>query len=37
MEKQYLAPEIRVVDLSLDASFCVSGGLDDTYDDPFNW
>lgn len=36
MEKQYLAPAVRVVDLHMDASFCLSGGLDDTYDDPID-
>ena len=33
MEKQYFAPAVRVVDLHLDTSFCLSGGLEDTYDD----
>lgn len=37
MEKQYLAPEVRVMDLHLDVSFCLSGGLDDTYDDPLDF
>ena len=37
MEKQYLAPAVRVVDLNQDSSFCLSGGLDDTYDDIIEW
>ena len=42
MEKQrYLIPVVRVIDLHMDTSFCqsgtVSGGLDDTYDEPYNW
>ena len=37
MEKQYLAPAVRVVDLHMDTSFCLSGGLEDTYDDEFDW
>ena len=30
MEKEYLAPAVRVVDLRMDISFCLSGGLEDT-------
>ena len=37
MKNEYLAPVVRVTDLRMDASFCLSGGLDDTYDDEFNW
>ena len=37
MEKPYLAPAVRVVDLHMDVSFCLSGGLEDTYDDDFEW
>ena len=37
MEKPYLTPSVRVVDLHMDASFCLSGSLEDTYDDEFNW
>lgn len=37
MEKKYLAPAVRVVDLKLDTSFCLSGSLEDTYDDPLDW
>jgi hypothetical protein len=38
MEKlAYLAPAVRVLDLHMDVSFCLSGSLDDTYDDPFDW
>ena len=37
MEKPYLTPAVRVVDLHMDASFCLSGSLEDTYDDEFNW
>lgn len=37
MEKKYLAPAVRVVDLHQDSSFCLSGGLEDTYDDPIEW
>lgn len=37
MEKEYLAPVVRVIDLRQDLSFCLSGGLDDTYDDPFDF
>ena len=38
MEKlEYLAPAVRALDLHLDVSFCLSGGLDDTYDDDFDW
>lgn len=33
MEKVYLTPAVRVIDLHQDLSFCLSGGLDDTYDD----
>ena len=34
MEKEYLTPAVRVIDLHQDLSFCVSlaSGLDDTYD-----
>ena len=37
MEKEYLTPAVRVVDLKLDASFCLSGSLEDTYDDSLDW
>ena len=37
MEKEYLAPAVRVVDLRMDISFCLSGRLEDTYDDEFDW
>ena len=38
MEKQaYLTPAVRVMDLRMDSSFCLSGGLEDTYDDPLDW
>ena len=37
MEKQYYAPVVRVVDLDMDTSFCLSGGLADTYDDEFDF
>ena len=37
MEKQYLTPAARVVDLHMDTSFCLSGGLEDTYDDDFDF
>jgi hypothetical protein len=37
MEKQYLAPEVRVTDLSMDTSFCLSGALEDTFDEPLDW
>ena len=37
MEKQYFAPAVRVVDLHMDTSFCLSGSLEDTYDDPLDW
>ena len=37
MEKQYFAPAVRVVDLDMDTSFCLSGGLADTYDDGFDF
>ena len=37
MEKEYLAPVVRVVDLKMDTSFCLSGSLEDTYDDPLDW
>ena len=37
MEKQYSAPAVRVVDLDMDTSFCLSGGLADTYDDEFDF
>lgn len=36
MEKKYLAPAVRAMDLHLDLSFCLSGGLEDTYDDPID-
>ena len=35
--KEYLTPAVRVVDLHMDTSFCLSGSLDDTYDDPIEW
>ena len=35
--KEYLTPTVRVVDLHMDTSFCLSGSLDDTYDDPIEW
>ena len=37
MEKEYLAPAVRVLDLHMDTSFCLSGKLEDTYDDPLGW
>ena len=37
MEKQYLTPMVRVMDLHMDTSFCLSGGLEDTYDDEFDF
>jgi hypothetical protein len=37
MEKEYQTPAVRVMDLRFDASFCLSGGLEDTYDDEFDW
>ena len=37
MEKEYLAPAVRVLDLHMDTSLCLSGGLEDTYDDPFDF
>ena len=37
MKNEYLAPVVRVMDLRMDASFCLSGDLEDTYDDEFNW
>ena len=37
MEKEYLAPAVRVMDLKMDTSFCLSGSLEDTYDDPLDW
>ena len=38
MEKlEYLTPAVRVMDLRMDTSFCLSGGLEDTYDDPLDW
>ena len=37
MMKEYLTPVVRVVDLHMDTSFCLSGSLDDTYDDPIEW
>lgn len=37
MNKEYLAPVVRVMDLKMDASFCLSGSLEDTYDDSFDW
>jgi hypothetical protein len=37
MMKEYLTPAVRVVDLHMDTSFCLSGSLDDTYDDPIEW
>ena len=32
----YFPPEVRVIDLRQDLSFCLSGGLEDTYDDPLD-
>ena len=37
MVKEYLAPAVRVLDLHMDISFCLSGKLEDTYDDPLDW
>lgn len=37
MEKLYFPPMVRVVDLNMDTSFCLSGGLEDTYDDEFDF
>ena len=37
MEKQYFPPVVRVMDLRLDACFCLSGSLEDTYDDEFDF
>ena len=36
MEKRYLAPAVRVLDLHFDTSFCLSGDLEDTYDIPID-
>lgn len=36
MEKEYQTPSVRVLDLRYDAAFCLSGGLEDTYDDPID-
>ena len=36
MEKEYLTPAVRVINLHTDLSFCLSGGLEDTYDDPLD-
>ena len=37
MEKQYLTPAVRFIDLHMDQSFCRSGRLEDTYDDEFDF
>jgi hypothetical protein len=37
MDKPYLAPAVRVLDLQMDLSFCLSGMLEETYDDPFDF
>ena len=37
MGKQYCPPVVRVVDFDMDTSFCLSGGLADTYDDEFDF
>ena len=37
MEKPYLSPVVRVMDLYMDVSFCLSSQLDDTYDDPIDF
>ena len=36
-KEEYFAPAVRIVDLHMDQSFCLSGTLDDTYDDPIDW
>lgn len=36
MEKLYFTPAVRVIDLHYDVSACLSGGLEDTYDDPID-
>jgi hypothetical protein len=33
MEKKYSAPAVRVIDLLEEGSFCLSGWLEDTFDD----
>ena len=37
MKSPYTAPLTRVTDLDLELSFCLSGSLMDTYDDPFDF
>ena len=37
MKKLYFTPAVRVLDLHMDGSFCLSGGLEDTYDDPIDF
>lgn len=37
MKSPYSAPQARVTDLDLERSFCQSGSLKDTYDDPFDF
>lgn len=36
MDRTYQTPAVRVIDLHMDLSFCLSGGLEDTYDDPID-
>ena len=36
-KEEYFAPAVRIVDLHMDQSFCLSGTLDDTYDSPIDW
>ena len=36
MEKLYQTPAVRVIDLHQDLAFCLSGSLEDTYDDPID-
>jgi hypothetical protein len=37
MEKPYFPPLVRVLDLRMDTSFCLSGTLEDTFDEPLDW
>lgn len=34
MQRKYDAPAVRLIDLRQELSFCLSGSLEDTYDDP---
>lgn len=36
MQRKYVSPAVRLIDLHQELSFCLSGSLEDTHDDPID-